>query len=303
VVEPLLLDDAACARLLPDRTARAHKGSHGTLACVCGSLDYAGAALLCGMAAARVGAGLVALAVPAALQPLLAGRVPELVTLGLPEDAAAAVAAIEARRPSALVVGCGLAEDEPRARLVEALTREGSWPAVVDGGALNLLARAGDWWSSVRPGLVLTPHPGEFARLTGQPMGDDDAQRAASAAEAAARFGQVVVLKGARTVIAAPDGRLARAPFENPALASAGTGDVLAGAIGGLLAQGVEPYEASCLGVYLQGCAGERIAERIGDSGLLASDLPLEMAHVRHQLQRRKGGRGAEVGFGRRADG
>jgi ADP-dependent NAD(P)H-hydrate dehydratase / NAD(P)H-hydrate epimerase len=78
---------------------------------------------------------------------------------------------------------------------------------------------------------------------------------------------------------------------------------VLAGAIGGLLAQGVEPYEASCLGVYLQGCAGERIAERIGDSGLLASDLPLEMAHVRHQLQRRKGGRGAEVGFGRRADG
>ncbi|CAN5674466.1 hypothetical protein BH23CHL7_BH23CHL7_18530 [soil metagenome] len=299
-VDPSLLDDAYCAALLPERSRRSHKGSHGTLVCVCGSLDYAGAALLCGTSAARAGVGLVALAVPAALQPYLAGRVPELVTLGLPDSTAEALATIEARQPHALVVGSGLAESERQRELVLALLGRTGWRAVVDGGALNLLAGLDEWPSRVIAECVLTPHPGEFARLTGSPVGDDDDERAERCTEAARRFGQVVVLKGARTVIAAPDGRLARAPFKNPALASAGTGDVLAGAIGSLLAQGLGPYDAACLGVYLHGSAGERISERLGDSGLLASDLPLEMALVRRQLQRRREGKEAKVGFGRR---
>ena len=148
---------------------------------------------------------------------------------------------------------------------------------------------------------VLTPHPGEFARLTGASVADDDGERAARALEAAEQFGQVVVLKGAGTVIAAPDGRLARAPFVNAALASAGTGDVLAGTVAALLAQGVAPFEAACGGVYLHGSAAARISDRLGVSGLLASDLPLEIAYARHRLARLRDRPGSgRVGFTRR---
>jgi ADP-dependent NAD(P)H-hydrate dehydratase / NAD(P)H-hydrate epimerase len=282
------LDEARAAQLLPHRWRRAHKGTHGRLVCVAGSLDYAGAALLCGLGAARLGTGLVTLAVPADLQPIFAGRVPELTTLGLDADADTALDQIDARSPAAIVVGPGLAEGEAQAALVSRLLVRGG-QLVLDGGALNLLARSGEWWSDARATCVLTPHPGEFARLDGRPVGDADDERAARAAAAAARFGQVVVLKGARTVVGAADGRLAVAPFENPALAVAGTGDVLAGAIGGLMAQGLEPFDAACLGVFLHGAAADRLARRLGDSGLLASDLPLEMALVRRDLAARAG--------------
>jgi NAD(P)H-hydrate epimerase len=155
---------------------------------------------------------------------------------------------------------------------------------VVDGGALNLLSRSGEWWRDAQRECVLTPHPGEFARLMGAPAGESDGERMTSAIAAAQRFGQVVVLKGARTVVAAPDGRSAVAPFANAALATAGSGDVLAGTIGSLLAQGVAAFDAACLGVYLHGRAGERLRQRLGDAGLLASDLPYEIALARHEL-------------------
>lgn len=296
---PVELDDTWVAAVLPKRGARSHKGSHGRLVCVAGSLDYAGAALLAGSAALRIGTGLVALAVPADIQPLFAGRIPELITLGLPDEPDAALSMIDRRQPTAVVVGPGLGEEEVQAALVEALIGDERRPLVLDGGALNLLARSGDWPGRCRAMAVLTPHPGEFARLTGEPVGDDDADRLRRAVQAADRFGQVVVLKGARTIIAAPDGRAGRAPFENPALAMAGTGDVLAGTIGGLLAQGLDPYGAACAGVYLHGAAGQRLSEQLGDSGLLASELPLEIARARSQLARRAGS-GATVGFNRR---
>jgi ADP-dependent NAD(P)H-hydrate dehydratase / NAD(P)H-hydrate epimerase len=315
--EPQLLDDAACAAWLPIRPPRGHKGSNGRLVCVCGSLDYAGAALLSVSAAARAGTGLVTLAVPASLQPIVAGRVPEVVTLGLPEgddgiDVDEALGLIAAREPTALLVGPGLRETADYGRLLtrllagegdpgEATGDASGAPMVVDGGALSMLARAGSWWTDVRRACVLTPHPGEFARLTGAPVGDDDDERTARAKEAAARFGHVVVLKGAGTVIADPDGRLARAPFVNPALSTAGTGDVLAGTIGALLAQGVAPFEAAALGVYLHGAAADRTRERLGDSGLLASDLPFEIAVVRHRLaQLRDRPNAGRVGISRR---
>jgi NAD(P)H-hydrate epimerase len=286
----MLLDDEACAALLPARQPRAHKGSHGTLLCLAGSLDYAGAALLTALAAARAGTGLVVLAVPASLQPVVAGRVPEVVTLGLPEEGGdiadgPARAAIGGRAAAALVIGPGVRESEGYRRLVRSLVEGSGPPAVLDGGALNLLARDAGWMTTAgRDRFVLTPHPGEFGRLTGRPVSDEDDERTERCARAAAELGQVVVLKGARTVICAPDGRAAVAPFENPALATAGTGDVLAGTIGGLLAQGVAPFGAACLGVYLHGAAGERVRARLGDAGLLASDLPLEVAHARHRL-------------------
>ncbi len=299
---PVELEDTWVASLLPDRAARSHKGNHGRLVCVAGSLDYVGAALLAGSAAVRMGTGLVALAVPAEIQPVVAGRVPELITIGLPGDPDVALSMIDERQPTALVVGPGLGEMDAQAALVEALIGDQRRPLVLDGGALNLLARSGDWPSRCRAKAVLTPHPGEFARLTREAVGDDNSERVARAVEAANRFGQVVVLKGARTVIASPDGRVCRAPFENAALATAGTGDVLAGVIGGLLAQGLDPYDAACVGVFLHGAAGQRLSERLGDSGLLASELPLEIALARAQLARRRGS-SATVGFGRRPGG
>jgi NAD(P)H-hydrate epimerase len=158
---------------------------------------------------------------------------------------------------------------------------------------------------------VLTPHAGEFSRLRAgsgvDPASDgdlvtDDAARATAARSAAEAWHQVVVLKGARTVVAAPDGALAVAPFENPALATGGTGDVLAGAIGSLLAQGLPAFDAARVGVYLHGLAGDAVRERLGDAGLLASDLPEPLAVARRRLsgiaERRRAGK--RLGFGSR---
>lgn len=287
----MTLDAATAATLVPQRDPDGHKGTFGTVVCVCGSLEYAGAALLCATAAARAGAGLVVLAVPASLQALFAGRVPELVTLGLPEladgtdiDAMESAHALKVKQADALVVGCGLRETEGYRSLVTGLVAREGPPMVVDGGALNMLARSGDWWSSARRECVLTPHPGEFERLIGAPAGTSNAERQASAVAAAQRFGQIVVLKGARTVIADPSGGTAASPFANPALATAGSGDVLAGTIGALIAQGVRPFDAACLGVYFHGRAGERLSEQFGDAGVLASDLPRVIAFARHEL-------------------
>jgi NAD(P)H-hydrate epimerase len=275
----MLLDTATCAALLPNRPADGHKGSFGTLVCVCGSLDYAGAALLCGLGAARAGVGLVVVAVPRSLQPVVAGRVP-----AGDIDARESGHALKTKSADALVIGCGLGEtDGYRELLLGLIAREG--PAmVIDGGALNLLARSARWWESSKRDCVLTPHPGEFQRLMGTAAGATDDERTSSATSAAQRFGQVVVLKGAHTVVAAPDGGVAVAPFANAALATAGSGDVLAGTIGSLLAQGLVPFDAARLGVWLHGRAGERVSERLGDSGLIASDLPYEIALERHDL-------------------
>lgn len=289
------LDEAHCARLLPRRDPAGHKGTFGTVVCVAGSHGYVGAALLTATAAARGGAGLVCLAVPHWMWPVVAGRVPEVVTIalrgtadGLDIDPKLALSALDERRPEALVVGPGLLETEGYRSLLLGLLNERGVPVVIDGGGLNLLARSSGWSSSVARRCVLTPHPGEFASLTGQVVPASDDKRLECCSGAARSFGQVVVLKGARTVIASPDGRVAIAPFANPALATAGSGDVLAGLLGALLAQGVDPFDAACLGVYLHGMAGKRISERLGDSGLVASDLPYEIALARHELTSRR---------------
>ena len=159
-------------------------------------------------------------------------------------------------------------------------------PAVVDAEALNGLATESGWWNRIGRPCVLTPHPGEFARLDGADVASGDAERVDRARAAAARWDQVVVLKGARTVVAAPDGAVAMAGSANPALGTGGTGDVLAGVIGSLLAQGATPWDAARLGVHLHATAGEHVRERLGDAGLLASDLLPELPRVRRHLVR-----------------
>ncbi|MGH2513702.1 MAG: NAD(P)H-hydrate dehydratase [Candidatus Limnocylindrales bacterium] len=321
---PEELSDESVGALLPERPVRGYKGTFGRLLVVAGSLDYAGSALLVCTAAGRAGAGLVALAVPESLQPLFAAKVLEATSLALPEDDVeelepdGALARILDHEHDALVVGPGLrpglATVELIRRLLAVEDDEPPPPAVVDAEALRSLVASDAWWPDVHRACVLTPHTGEFARLreasgvapgTDGDLNADDKARAAAAADAARRWGQVVVLKGARTVIAAPDGRLARAPFENPALASGGTGDVLSGTIGALLAQHLDPYAAARLGVFLHGTAGEAIRDRLGDAGLLASDLPFEIALARRRLAAAHKHRTAErrLGFGVRSAG
>ena len=317
------LDDAAAAALLPERPKRGHKGSFGKVLVIAGSLDYAGAALLVCRAAGRAGAGLVTLAVPESLQPLFAAKVVEATTMALPEDDVEevdpepSIARILDHDHDAIVVGPGLRPGLATAELVRqllAVPADETPPIVLDAEALRSLATLERWWEGDRRLGVMTPHSGEFERLragSGHEPGedgdlvDDDAARAAAAKDAAAEWGQVVVLKGAKTVIAAPDGSVAIAPFENPALASGGTGDVLAGTIGSLLAQKLTPFAAARLGVYLHGLAGDAIRERFGDSGLLASDLPEAIAIARKRLAviaERKATAG-RLGFGSRDGG
>ncbi len=294
------LDDPTVGAWLPARPARGHKGTFGKVLIVAGSLDHLGAGLLAARAAGRGGAGLVTLALPRSLQPVAAGRLLEVMTLGLPEtevagevDPEASVERLLDAEHDAAVLGPGLRPGLATVDLVVGLLGAGP-PAVVDAEALNSLASLGDWPSAVHRACVLTPHLGEFARLqngaavlpgaAGADLVADDAARARVAGEAARAWGQVLVLKGARTVIAAPDGRFGQERFENPALATGGCGDVLSGLIGALLAQGCPPFEAACCGVYLHGVAGEVIRERLGDAGLLAGDLPDEIARARRRL-------------------
>jgi hydroxyethylthiazole kinase-like uncharacterized protein yjeF len=304
------LDDASMAALLPARSVRGHKGLFGKLLVLAGSLDYAGAAILVVRSAGRAGAGLVTLAIPESLQPLFASRVLEATTMALPEDDVEEVEPEEAlarvldHDHDALVIGPGLRPGLATTELIRAILatpEEGSEggdqtkgpPVLLDAEALRSLASIDEWWAGVRRRAVMTPHAGEFGRLrtaSGRdPAADgdlveDDGARAAATADAARAWGQVVVLKGARTVIAAPTGELAVAPFENPALGSGGTGDVLSGTIGSLLSQGLEPFAAARLGVYLHGLAGEAVRQRVGDAGLLASDLVDEIAFARRRL-------------------
>ena len=319
------LDDDLVAGLLPARPVRGHKGSFGKLLVLAGSIDYAGAALLVCRAAGRTGVGLVTLAVPETLQPLFAAKVVEATTMALPEDDVEevdpepALARILDHDHDAIVIGPGLRPGLATTELVRLLLtppNEDPAPLVLDAEALRSLATMDGWWEGDRRPAVLTPHMGEFERLRAGSgadpegdgdLGDDDDARVATARDAANGWGQVVVLKGARTVIAAPDAdgeaRVAVAPYENPALATGGTGDVLSGAIGSLLAQGMRPWDAARLGVYLHGAAGEGVRERLGDAGLLASDLPDGLALVRKRLaeiaERRRGDK--RLGFGLRA--
>jgi len=316
---PPVLDDRAAAALLPERSARGHKGTFGKLLVLAGSLDFAGAGFLVCRAAGRAGAGLVTLAVPESLQPLFAARMVEATTMALPEDGVEeidpepALAMILDHSHDALAVGPGLRPGLATTELIRLLLatpeEDGPRPVLLDAEALRSLATMERWWEAVRRPAVLTPHVGEFGRLRTasglDPDADgdlvnDDAARAAATVDAARTWGQVVVLKGARTVIADPDGSIAVAPFENPALATGGTGDVLSGTIGSLLAQGLAPFDAARLGAYLHGLAGEAVRARTGDAGLLAGDLPDELPYARRRLANLAQSRttAKRVGFG-----
>jgi NAD(P)H-hydrate epimerase len=283
------------AVLLPDRPREAHKGTFGTVVVLAGSLGFTGAAYLASTAAARTGAGLVRLLVASTIYPILAAKCTEVMATPIQEVAPGAVghAAYDSvlrqlSTAEAGVIGPGLGRDRSTWRLVIDLLHHVTCPLVIDADALNALADAPRSKSKLGKNRILTPHPGEMARLAGKTIEQIGADRVGAARRAAKEWGAVVVLKGARTVVAHPDGRISEDPHEVPALATGGTGDVLSGIIGGLIAQGSDPYAAAVTGVYIHAAAGRRIAQKLGDSGLLASDLLLEIPLVMNVL--RQGG-------------
>jgi len=280
-----LIDNRWTKECLPARPKDANKGTFGKLLVVGGSADYTGAVRLAAEAAYRAGAGLVAVAAPDPVRAAVSVALPEAVYVPLAcEHALDSAAAATVREALAaydvLLIGPGLSQAagvrDAAVDIVRTLP-DALRAFVVDADALNALAAAADWPSLlVRPGTaVLTPHPGEMARLTRTSVAEVQADRLGVATRAAHEWRQVVVLKGAHTVVAAPDGRVAISPHANPLLATAGTGDVLAGAIAGLLAQGAEPFEAAACAVHLHALAAEDAAEAhdLADRGLLASDL------------------------------
>src|SRR5438552_5625549 len=280
---------------LPDRPRDAHKGTFGTVVVLAGSLGFTGAAYLSATGAARTGAGLVRLLIGDTIYPILAAKCTEVMATPVPEVAPGAVGhaaydSILRQLESAEVgiIGPGLGRDSSTWRLVVDLALHAQSPLVIDADGLNALADSPRSKGKLGARRVLTPHPGELARLTGKTAEAINADRPGAARKAAREWGAVVVLKGARTIVAHPDGRISEDPHEVPALASGGTGDVLSGIIGGLMAQGSDPFTAAVTGVYVHAAAGRRIAERFGDSGLLAGDLLPEIPLVMNVL--RQGG-------------
>lgn len=282
------------ARALPPRPERGHKGDFGRMLVVAGSIDYPGAALLTALGAMRAGAGLVRIATAESVAARLAGSVPEITWMALDEEAPGLIApggwrriTTEAAGFDAMVIGPGLGSHPATLRRARELVESLAIPAVVDADGLNALADAARWWQRLRSRLVLTPHPGEFARLRGtaSPPSDDDAARAEAVVAAAARWSQVVVLKGAHTVVADPGGQVLASGVATPALATAGSGDVLAGAIGAFLAAGAAPFEAAACGVAVHGAAGLLAADRIGPAGTMARDIAALLPETIRQLR------------------
>ena len=262
------------------RPLNAHKGTFGHVLVIAGSAGKGGAAVMASLSALRTGAGLVTLALPSGLEGTLPDRPLEIMTLPLPQtdDRSLGRAALEpllkfAQDKSVAAVGPGLSTHPETAFVVHGLIEQLAIPMVIDADGLNVLAGRLDLLARARAPIVLTPHPGEMARLMGWSSQAVQTDRLGTAAGFAKRHGVTVVLKGARTIVADPGGAATFNSTGNPGMATAGTGDVLTGMIAGLIAQGHKPEQAARLGVYLHGLAGDLAAAEIGEVGLLAGDL------------------------------
>ena len=278
---------------LPERPLVSNKGTFGRVMVVAGSENYTGAATLTCLGALRAGAGLVTLACVPSVRAAVAAQLPEVTFLPLPEHdgaIAAESAEVVARGLDGydvLLVGPGLGQSQGVQTAVRGLLTLpllADIPVVLDADGLNVLSRISHWHENVTCRAVLTPHPGELGRLTRRPVAEVQANRLAIARECAEQWGQIVILKGAETIIASDEG-VKLSPFANAALATAGTGDVLAGAIAGLLAQDVDRFTAAALGVYLHGAAAELYADDYGSSGLLARELGEGIARAAASLR------------------
>lgn len=275
-----LITRSRIAGLITKRKRDVHKGTFGRVFFLAGSAGYTGAAFLACQGALRSGSGLVTLGVPESINPVMEVKLTEVMTLPLPEtdegtlsrDAVPAVLE-QVRASRALGVGPGLSTCKDVPEVVKTLVREADIPLVLDADALNSLADDPDILKSRKAPAVITPHPGEMARLLGTSTAEVQEDRIEVAREAAAKWGVIVVLKGANTIIGHPDGRFFINTTGNPGMATGGTGDVLTGIITSFLGQGMSPLDAALAGVYIHGLAGDRVSLEKGERGLTAGDI------------------------------
>ncbi|MFC2013641.1 NAD(P)H-hydrate dehydratase [Chloroflexota bacterium] len=280
---------------LPERPIDANKGTFGRVLVIGGSTNYIGALYLACSGAIRVGAGLVTLAIANSLQPILASKLTEVTYLPLPESRPGTISPEAAKliqqqfaQYNVIILGCGLGQSQSATSLVRSILfkSRATLPAlVIDADGLNILAQIPKWWEYLAMDAILTPHPGEMARLAGMTVEEVQSDRSDIARKAADRWHKTIVLKGAHTVIVAPDGQSMISPTANPGLASAGTGDVLTGVIAGLVAQGLSLFDAATCGVHLHAEAGEMVKDKLGDAGMIATDLLPALPLVIKQLK------------------
>ncbi len=275
-----LLERNDIQAMLPRRAPTAHKGDCGRAFVLAGSPGMTGAATLCAQATLRIGAGLVILGIPHSLNPILEVKLTEVMTRRLAENEAGCLSPEALPNIEEIVswadvvgVGPGLSQHPDTEQTVRMLLGSLKKPLVIDADGLNVLGREMEFAGMLPAGSILTPHPGEFSRLCSKPISEILAHRVDLAAQKAAAWGAVLVLKGSPTIIADPGGEVYCNPTGGPALATGGSGDVLTGMILGLLAQGCPPVHAACAGVFLHGLAGDLAAREIGVAATAAGDL------------------------------
>ncbi len=286
----IILEEDAAELILP-RDEESHKGSYGHLLLVAGSRGKTGAAVLAADAAMRGGAGLVTLAAPASLDDILENKLTEVMTEPVAEEengffteGAATDILKQLEGKSTLVLGPGISRKKETGQMIRHILGKLSVPAVIDADALWHLSGTLELIKDSKASLILTPHPGEMARLLRISAAEVQADRLGISKRFAAEYGCYLILKGARTIIASPSGEAFINSTGNAGMASGGTGDVLAGLIGALLCQGCSPLESSIAGVWIHGEAGDKAAEEKGAAGLIASDIIEKIPEVMKDL-------------------
>ena len=263
-----------------NRPDDSNKGTLGTLLCICGSYGMAGAAIMAGKAALRCGIGLLKIAVPKSIYPVCATNILESVYYPLEETSNGVISSKNTdfllemcEKSSAVVIGCGLSVCDDTKNLVQSVITNCEKPLVIDADALNCICNKPEILKNLKAPAIITPHPGEMARLLHSTPKTVNSNRENTAIDFAKKFGVVTVLKGAGTIIAAPDGEVYINHTGNSGMATGGSGDVLSGIIGSLLAQGAAPINAAAAGVFLHGTIGDLAAEKLGKISMLPTDM------------------------------
>lgn len=263
-----------------NRPDDSNKGTLGSLLCICGSYGMAGAAIMAGKAALRCGIGLLKIAVPKSIYPVCATNILESVYYPLEETSNGVISSKNTdfllemcEKSSAVVIGCGLSVCDDTKNLVQSVITNCEKPLVIDADALNCICNKTEILKNLKAPAIITPHPGEMARLLHSTPKTVNSNRENTAIDFAKKFGVVTVLKGAGTIIASPDGEVYINHTGNSGMATGGSGDVLSGIIGSLLAQGASPINAAAAGVFLHGTIGDLAAEKLGKISMLPTDM------------------------------
>ena len=263
-----------------NRPDDSNKGTLGSLLCICGSYGMAGAAIMAGKAALRCGIGLLKIAVPKSIYPVCATNILESVYYPLEETSNGVISSKNTdfllemcEKSSAVVIGCGLSVCDDTKNLVQSVITNCEKPLVIDADALNCICNKPEILKNLKAPAIITPHPGEMARLLQSTPKTVNSSRENTAINFAKKFGVVTVLKGAGTIIASPDGEVYINHTGNSGMATGGSGDVLSGIIGSLLAQGASPINAAAAGVFLHGTIGDLAAEKLGKISMLPTDM------------------------------